>query len=204
MARFVVAITGGVASGKSAVTALFERAGIFVADADAAARAIVAPGQEALEEIARRFGPGILLVDGALDRMQLRTLIFSDASAKHDLEAITHPRIRLLLQAQCSDAPGPYALAAIPLLAEAGAAAYPWLQRILVVDAPVAEQKARLLLRDGIDDALADRMIAAQASREQRLALATDVLVNDGAMAELDAPVRRLDGLYRRLAATSP
>ena len=97
--------------------------------------------------------------------------------------------------------PGAYAIAAIPLLAEVGAvAAYPWLQRILVVDAPVALQRARLLARDGIDEALADRMIAAQASREQRLALATDVIVNDGSVADLDAPVRRLDALYRRLA----
>ncbi len=109
-----------------------------------------------------------------------------------------------MLQAQCKAAAGPYVIAAIPLLAEGGAAAsYPWLHRILVVDAPLALQRARLLARDGIDATLANRMIAAQASREQRLALATDVIVNDGAVGELESPVRRLDGLYRRLALGS-
>lgn len=202
MAGFVVAITGGIASGKSAVSLLFEQLGIVVADADAAAREIVAPGQPALAEIAARFGSGMLLADGSLDRVQLRARIFSDAAAKRDLETITHPRIRLMLQAQCLEARGPYALAAIPLLAETGSvAAYPWLQRILVVDAPVTLQRARLVGRDGIDAALAERMIAAQASRAQRLAVATDVVVNDGCVADLGAPVRRLDRLYRELSA---
>ena len=201
MAAFVVAITGGIASGKSAVGLLFEALGIVVADADAAAREVVAPGHPALAEIAIRFGSRILLADGSLDRMQLRALVFSDPDARRDLEAITHPRIRLLLQAQCAAAPGPYVVTAIPLLAEASSiAGYPWLQRILVVDAPVPLQRARLLHRDGIDSMLAERMIAAQASREQRLTLATDVIVNDGGVGDLEAPVRRLDRLYRRLA----
>jgi len=202
MAGYVVAITGGIASGKSAVTGLFERLGIAVSDADAAARAAVEAGQPALAEIVARFGPSVLRADGGLDRARLRELIFSDAAAKHDLEAITHPRIRLMLRAQCLEAPGPYVVVAIPLLAESGSvAAYPWLQRILVVDTPIALQRARLVLRDGIDAGLAERMISAQASREQRLALATDVLVNDGALADLEAPVRRLDALYRQLAS---
>ncbi|MFA6984918.1 MAG: dephospho-CoA kinase [Arenimonas sp.] len=204
MAGYVVAITGGIASGKSAVTGLFERLGIAVSDADAAARAAVEAGQPALAEIVARFGPSVLRADGGLDRARLRELIFSDAAAKHDLEAITHPRIRLMLRAQCLEAPGPYVVVAIPLLAESGSvAAYPWLQRILVVDTPIALQRARLVLRDGIDAGLAERMISAQASREQRLALATDVLVNDGALADLEAPVRRLDALYRQLASRS-
>lgn len=202
MAGYVVAVTGGIASGKSAVTVLFERLGIVVSDADAAARSAVAAGQPALAEIVARFGPSVLLADGGLDRARLREMIFADAAAKRDLEAITHPRIRLTLRAQCLEAPGPYVVVAIPLLAESGSvAAYPWLQRILVVDTPIAVQRARLVLRDGIDAGLAERMIAAQASREQRLALATDVLVNDGALADLEAPVRRLDALYRQLAS---
>jgi len=201
MAGFVVAVTGGIASGKSAVCALFESLGIVVIDADVAARSIVEPGQPALAEIAARFGPAMLLADGSLDRGQLRARIFADADARRELEAITHPRIRLLLQSQCAEAGGPYAVAAIPLLAEFGAvAAYPWLKRILVVDAPVTLQRSRLLSRDGIDGALADRMISAQADREQRLALATDVIVNDGSVSELEPPVLRLDRLYRQLA----
>ena len=202
MAAFVVALTGGIASGKSAVERRFASLGVTVADADAAARTIVQPGQPALQEIADWFGPGVLLADGTLDRAQLRRRIFADTAAREALEQITHPRIRVLLEAQCTDAPGPYVVAAIPLLAETGvAAAYPWLQRILVVDAPLALQCARLVERDGIDEILANQMIRAQASRMQRLALATDVILNDATVQDLDPPVRRLDSLYRRVAA---
>ena len=203
MADFIVAVTGGIASGKSAVCALFERAGVVVADADAIAHAIVAPGAPALAEIRARFGDGILRPDGGLDRMRLRELVFADDSARSALEAITHPRIRAELEAQCRAAAGAYAIAAIPLLAESGGEprkTWPWLRRVLVVDAPEALQRARLLARDGIDAVLAVRMIAAQASRARRLALASDVIVNDAGLAALDAPVRRLHARYRALA----
>jgi len=203
MAALVVAVTGGIASGKSAVTALFSSLGVGVADADAIAHAIVAPGQAALGEIVQRFGAGVLDAEGRLDRARLRALVFADAQARAALEAITHPRIRAALQAQCRDAGGDYAIAAIPLLAESGvppAQAWPWLQRVLVVDAPPAVQRLRLMARDGIDAALAERMIDAQATRAQRLALASDVIVNDGALAELEAPVQRLHARYRALA----
>ena len=202
MAGFVVGVTGGVASGKSAITALFEKLGIVVADADLAARAVVSAGEPALAEIAERFGPDILLADGSLDRARMRAMAFAEPGVRKQLEAITHPRIRLLLESQCRNAPGPYAVAAIPLLAETGAvSAYPWLRRILVVDSPASLQRARLVSRDDIDPTLADQMIAAQASREKRLKLATDVLVNDGSLDELVMPVARLDRLYRHLAA---
>ena len=204
MAAFVVAVTGGIASGKSAVCARFERAGAHVADADAIAHAIVAPGQPALAEIVARFGAGILRADGALDRARLRELVFADAGARADLEALTHPRIRAELERLCLAAPGDYAIADIPLLAESDrppGAAWPWLRRILVVDTSEALQRARLLAHDGIDEALAARMIAAQATRRARLALASDVLINDARIEALDAPVRRLDAWFRRLAA---
>ena len=201
MAGFVVAVTGGVASGKSAVTVLFEKLGIVVVDADIAARHVVSVGQPALSEISARFGNDLLLADGSLDRVRMRALVFADPTARRDLEAITHPRIRAVLRSDCVAATGPYVLVAIPLLAETGAInAYPWLSRVLVVDTPVALQRTRLMARDGIDSALASRMIGAQASREQRLALATDVLVNDGAATDLTAPSERLDSFYRGLA----
>ena len=203
MSDFVIGLTGGVASGKSEVTRRFEALGVHVADADVVARAVVEPGRPALARIAERFGAGILLADGRLDRRRLREQIFSDPQARADLEAITHPAIRLALEHECRAAAGPYAIAAIPLLAEAGGrAAYPWLGRILVVDAPVELQRARLMRRDGVDEALAGRMIAAQVSREARLAIADDVLVNDGHPDHLDAPVAALDARYRALAAT--
>ena len=201
MAAFAVAVTGGIASGKSAVAERFARRGIVVADADVAARAVVAPGEPALAEIAARFGTGSLLGDGTLDRAWLRAHAFADAAARRDLEAITHPRIRAALLTQARAAEGPYVLVAIPLLVEGGGRdAYPWLQRILVVDAPEALQLARLRARDGIDAELARKMLAAQAARAQRWAVADDVIVNDGAEAALDPAVARLDALYRRMA----
>ena len=203
MARYVVGVTGGVASGKSAVTALFQALGVTVADADLAARAVVAPGEPALAEIARRFGPDLLLTNGMLNRVRMRALVFEDAGARRDLEAITHPRIRDILRRECAEAAGPYVIAAIPLLAETGVAeAYAWLDRRLVVDAPVPLQLARLVVRDGVDAALAERMVTAQATRPTRLGLATDVVVNDGALEHLAAPVQRLDQLFRRLAGS--
>ena len=201
MAGFVVAVTGGVASGKSAVTAMFEQHGVVVLDADVTARQVVLQGQPALAEIAQRFGPEVLLRDGSLDRVSMRALVFENPQARRDLESITHPRIRALLKSECLTAAGPYAIVAIPLLAETGSiVAYAWLSRVLVVDTPVPLQRSRLMARDGIDSALASRMIGAQASREQRLALATDVLVNDGRLEELVDPVANLHSLYRRLA----
>jgi dephospho-CoA kinase len=202
MSRFVIGLTGGIAAGKSEVSRRFEALGITVADADLAARAVVAPGSEGLARIAAHFGTDILLADGQLDRAALRARIFDSAQDRQALEAITHPAIRQQLRQACEQAEGPYAIAAIPLLTEAGGRQqYPWLDRILVVDVPVAVQHARLMQRDGIDTALADRMIAAQASREARLALADDVVVNDGHPNHLQAHVERLDRAYRELAA---
>ena len=201
MSDFIIGLTGGVASGKSAVTARFEARGVAVADADVAAREAVAVGSEGLAEVVAAFGADVLAADGALDRAAMRRRIFDDADARLRLEAIIHPRVRAALRAACADAPGAYAIAAIPLLAEGGGrTVYPWLDRILVVDVPVAVQHARLLLRDGIDGVLADRMIAAQASRLERLAIADDVIVNDGPLEALEGHVAALDGRYRALA----
>lgn len=202
MSDFIVGLTGGVASGKSEVTQRFQALGVEVVDADVAAREVVEPGQPALARIAERFGAGMLLADGRLDRRQLRERVFADAQARRDLEAITHPAIRARVKAQAQAAPGPYAVVAVPLLAEAGRAAYPWMARVLVVDAPESLQHDRLMRRDGVDEALAARMIAAQASRTVRLAIADDVILNDGDPAHLDTAVAALHARY--LAAAQP
>ncbi|MCC8448315.1 dephospho-CoA kinase [Xanthomonas translucens] len=202
MSDFIVGLTGGVASGKSALSRRFEAKGIVVADADVAARAVVAPGHPALAQIVIHFGTQLLREDGSLDRAALRQRIFEDPVARRDLEAITHPAIRALLQQACREAASPYAVAAIPLLTEVGArAAYPWLDRIVVVDAPEATQHARLMQRDGITAELAQRMIAAQATRAARLAIADDVVVNDGDAERLQDAADALDRQYRALAA---
>jgi len=201
MSDYIVAVTGGIASGKSEVTRRFEALGVTVADADIAARDAVAPGSAGLAEVVASFGEGILAPDGSLDRAAMRQHVFGDEAARRRLEAIIHPRVRAQLRATCEAAPGAYAIAAIPLLAEGGGReAYAWLDRILVVDVPAEVQQARLMARDGSDAALAQRMIAAQATREQRLAVADDVIVNDGPLAALQAHVEALDRLYRRLA----
>lgn len=202
MSRFIVGLTGGIASGKSEVTKRFEGLGIAVADADIAAREVVAPGSPALAQISRRFGSAMLLADGTLDRARLREHVFGNDAERRALEAITHPAIRARVREICEAADSPYAIAAVPLLAEAGGrAAYPWLDRIVVVDAAEPVRHARLLQRDSIDAALATRMILAQASRAQRLALADDVIVNDGHPEHLQPQVEALDRLYRGLAA---
>lgn len=204
MSNYIVAVTGGIASGKSEVTGRFEALGVTVADADVAAREAVAPGSEGLAEVVAAFGDGVLAADGSLDRAAMRQRVFGDEAARRRLEAIIHPRVRAQLRATCEAAVGPYAIAAIPLLAEGGGReTYPWADRILVVDVPTEVQQSRLMQRDGSDAELAQRMITAQASREQRLAVADDVIVNDGPLLALQGHVEALDRLYRRLAAGS-
>jgi dephospho-CoA kinase len=201
MSHFIIGVTGGVASGKSEVTRRFEALGVVVADADVAARAAVAPGSDGLAAVVEGFGPSVLAPDGSLDRAAMRRRVFGNEAARRQLESIIHPLVRAQLRRECEAAAGSYAVAAIPLLAEGGGReAYPWLQRILVVDVPVEVQRSRLVLRDGIDPDLAGRMVAAQASREQRLAIADDVIVNDGGIGELQGHVEQLDRRYRMLA----
>jgi dephospho-CoA kinase len=202
MSGYIIGVTGGVASGKSEVTRRFEALGVVVADADIAARAAVAPGSPGLASVVAAFGEAVLADDGSLDRTVMRQRVFNDEAARRRLELIIHPLVRAQLQRECEAATGPYAVAAIPLLAEGGGrVAYPWLQRILVIDVAVDVQRARLMQRDGIDDALAERMIAAQASRSQRLAIADDVIVNDGGLEVLDEQIAALDRRYRALAS---
>lgn len=202
MSKFIIGLTGGVAAGKSEVTRRFEARGIAIADADLAARQVVEPGQPALARVVETFGADVLQADGRLDRRRLREHVFADADARHRLEAILHPAIREHLAVQCRNAAGPYAIAAIPLLTEVGGrSAYPWLDRILLVDAPLELQHERLMRRDDIDEALAAKMIAAQAGRAERRALADEVVLNDGHPDHLDAAIERLDAYYRTLAA---
>ena len=169
-----------------------------VVDADLAARAVVEPGTEGLAAVIAAFGADVLGPDGRLDRTALRARVFGDAAQRKALEALLHPRIRAWMLARAEAAPTPYVVLDIPLLAEGGGrATWPILDRIVVVDVPVAVQRARLMARDGVDAALAERMIAAQATRAQRLALADDVIVNLGSLQDLDAAVGRLDDRWQ-------
>lgn len=197
--HYVVALTGGVASGKSAVARRFEAHGIRVYDADVAAREAVAPGSAALAEIEFVFGAGVLDADGSLDRRTTRERVFADPDARVKLERIIHPRVRAWLQRRVGMDRGPYCVLAIPLLAE-NRGEYAWVDRVLLVDAPEALQVERLMQRDGVTREHAERMLAAQTTREQRLAIADDVIVNDGEEAALDAQVATLHARYLELA----
>lgn len=193
-----IGLTGGIASGKSAVAARFAARGITIIDSDALAREVVAPGSPALDEILLRFGPQALASDGSLDRRALRELVFADPTARRDLEAIVHPRIRKLRELRAAEAQGPYQIFMIPLFVESPDP--PAVDRVLVVDCPESMQIERLMQRDGIDEAAARTMLAAQASRAERLARADDVIDNTGDTEALEAQVEALHRKYLQLA----
>lgn len=196
----VVGLTGGIASGKSAVSALFAGLGVPVIDTDLLAREVVAPGQPALAELVAHFGPEILDASGALDRRQLRERVFAEPQQRKALEAVLHPRIRALAQTRLAALTDPYGLLVVPLLVEAGV--YPFIERVLVVDVAPEVQLARLCARDGVDRKLAQAMLDAQASRAQRLARADDVIHNDAGLDALPEQVARLHQRYLDWAAS--
>lgn len=198
--HYVVALTGGVASGKTAVARRFEAVGIHVYDADVAAREVVAPHEPALAEIEFAFGAGVLQSDGALDRRAMRERVFADPDARKQLEAIVHPRVRTWLRRRVGMDRGPYCMLAIPLLVESRAA-YAWVDRVLVVDAPETLQIERLMRRDDVMRDAAQRVLDAQSTRAQRLAIADDVIVNDGKESALDSQVATLHARYLELAS---
>jgi len=188
-----VGLTGGIASGKSAVSNRLAEHGVRVIDADVIAREIVAPGRPALDEIVAHFGGGMLDANGALDRGALRARVFADPRERAALEAITHPRVRARMAELAACATGAYCVLAIPLLAESGAD-YSWLDAVVVVDVPESIQLARLMARDGSNQTLARAMIAAQAKRGIRLALADEVIDNSGTLEQLRAASDALHG----------
>jgi len=193
-----IGLTGGIASGKSEAARLFAARGVPVIDTDVIAREIVEPGQPALDEIVATFGSAVLDADGRLDRRALRRKVFANPEARLRLERIMHPAILRELERRAAEAGGPYQVFVIPLLVEGGRTDR--VDRVLVVDCPEALQLARLAARDGETDRGARAILAAQASRADRLAAADDVIVNDGTLAQLASEVARLDADYRELA----
>lgn len=198
----VVALTGGVAAGKSAVARRFETLGVPVHDADVAAREVIAANTPGLHAVVDAFGSEVLDNSGQLDRRAMRQRVFTDPAARKALEAIIHPLVRQWLRDRVSAERAPYCLLAIPLLAE-NIANYGWVDRVLLVDAPESVQLTRLLARDGIDENLGRCMLAQQASRNERLALADDVIENSGDEATLDNIVAKLHQRYLALAKTA-
>ncbi len=198
--RYRVGLTGGIACGKSTVANLFAALGASIVDTDLLAREVVAPGSPLLPRIAEHFGEQVLQKDGSLDRARLRELVFADPAEREWLESLTHPAIRELTDARCESATGRYVIVAIPLLVETqGAKRF---DRVLVVDCDPALQLARLQARDGSTSREAAQVLAAQASREQRLAVADDVILNDGDIAALRDQVEKLHRQYSAAASS--
>jgi dephospho-CoA kinase len=194
----IVALTGGIASGKSAVAEGFTRLGVPVLDTDQIARDVVEPGSPALAALVREFGPDILDASGRMDRNRMRERVFADPAQRKRLESITHPAIRAELVRRAAEADGPYQVHVIPLLVESGRADY--YERVLVIDVPPEDQIRRLMARDGSSEEEARRILAAQVTREQRLEAADDVIENTGTLADLEGFVRTLHENYMLLA----
>ena len=194
----MVVLTGGIASGKTAVSSRFERLGVPVIDTDIIAREVVQAGRPALAAIVDEFGKEALDNKGELDRGRMRDRIFSDPVSKKKLENILHPAIGQEVRARLDAIQGGYCILVVPLLAESGR--YEGSDRVLVVDVDAPTQLQRLIARDKISNDLASTMIKAQASRQRRLDLADDVIDNSGSLAELEQAVATLHARYRQFA----
>jgi len=200
MSEFIAGLTGGIGSGKSAAADRFAARGIGVVDTDAIAHELTAADGAAMPALRAEFGQDVAAADGALDRSRMRRLAFADPAVRRRLEGILHPMIRELAGERCRQAVSPYVILAVPLLVESGAYRERC-DRVVVIDCPEDLQIARVMARNGLGEVEVRAILAAQASREQRLAAADDVLANDGDLATLDLRIGDLHRRYLRLAA---
>jgi dephospho-CoA kinase len=200
---FVVGLTGGIGSGKTAAAAMFGELGAAVVDTDAIAHELTGPQGAAMPAIRAVFGDAAVQADGSLNRTAMRERVFSDAAARARLEAVLHPMIRAESVRRCAAAPEAYAILVVPLLVEAGDAYREALDRIVAVDCPEETQIERVIARSGLarDEVL--RIMAAQSTRVARLAAADDVVDNGGDLAALRQQVENLHGRYLGLATMS-
>lgn len=199
---FIVGLTGGIGSGKSAAATLFEEFGAAVVDTDAIAHELTAPGGTAIAPIRAAFGDEVVAPNGALDRAAMRRKVFTDAQAKGRLEAILHPMIRAEADRRSAAARAPYVVLVVPLLVESGGYRSR-VQRIAVVDCPEAVQVVRVMSRSGLSAGEARAIMAAQVGREARLAVADDVIDNGGELAALRPQIEALHRRYLEIAAVS-
>jgi dephospho-CoA kinase len=199
---YCVAVCGGIASGKSSICTLLESAGATLVDADIIARDLVKPNEPSLREIEQKLGSQFILKDGSLDRVALRTHVFSDAKAKLILENILHPRIQSELLRQSEQAKTAYVAVAIPLLnPTVRETSYAWINRVMVVETPEHIQQSRIMARDGCSLEIAKAMIAAQLSYQDRLTMADDVIINDASIELLQLWATRLHESYITMVA---
>jgi dephospho-CoA kinase len=202
---FSIGLTGGIGCGKSTVADLFAARGASVVDTDLIAHQICAPHGAAMPAILAEFGPDYVTQEGALDRARMRALVFSDAGARHRLEAILHPLIRHAANLAAAAAEGPYVMFVVPLLVESGN----WrgrVARVLAIDCPESMQISRVMARNGLQESQVKAIMATQVPRQARLDAADDVISNDDGIEALAAQVERLHRFYlafsERMAAT--
>jgi dephospho-CoA kinase len=199
---YCVGLTGGIGSGKSSAADEFAALGAALVDSDAIAHELTRPGGSAIAALRAEFGAEYITAEGALDRARMRTLVFGDAAAKRRLEGLLHPLIRQQTTAHVAAAHGPYVVLVVPLLLETGA--YRELvQRVLVVDCSEDTQIARTMARSGLTESEVRAIMTAQLPRAERVALADDVITNEGDRAALREQVRALHERYLALAAAS-
>ena len=196
---YCVGLTGGIGTGKTVVSGLFDALGVTVVDTDEISRALTAPGGAALGALRAQFGAEAIGPDGGLDRERMRRQVFQDARAREQLEAILHPLIRGRTQAAIAAARGPYVIVVVPLLFETGAC-LEFVQRVLVVDCDEAEQVRRVVASRGISAEEVRRIMATQMPRAERLRRADDVLHNENGIEALRGHVERLHARYLALA----
>ena len=203
MSAYIVGLTGGIGSGKTTVADLFAERGIAVVDTDRIAHELTAAAGAAMPGLIDRFGAAIATPDGALDRTAMRRIAFADPAARSALEGILHPLIRTQSATRCAAAASPYVVLAVPLLVETGA----WQERcdrVLVIDCPETVQIARVMQRSGLSADEARAILAAQATRAQRLAVADDILSNDAGRDALQPQVAALHEKYLAQARQKP
>lgn len=196
-----VGLTGGIGSGKSTIASLFVIRGVPVIDTDEIARSLTEPGQECYDEIVRIFGDAILDGNRRIDREQLRERVFDNPDERHRLEAILHPRIRVIVLDKLTALEAPYVIVVVPLLIESGFTDL--VDRVLVVDTLENVQIQRTATRSGLSEPEIRKIMSAQASRAQRLQLANDVIENNGDRKQLEAEVERMHQWYLSLATTT-
>lgn len=191
---YVVALSGGIASGKSTIANLFDKLGVPIIDADVIARQVVQIGSDAFNQIVKHFSQEILLTNGELDRSQLREIIFNNDHERLWLNYLLHPIIQQETQKQIAMQSATYVIWVVPLLVENNL--HTLADRVLIIDTPVSLQLARLVKRDNISESLAKKMILSQVSLQKRLSYADDIIVNDGNLASLTAQVNQLHQQY--------
>jgi dephospho-CoA kinase len=199
---YIVGLTGGIGSGKSAAADLFAELGAAVVDTDAIAHELTVPGGTAMGALSSAFGDGVIAADGALDRAAMRRRVFADTAAKTLLEAILHPMIRAESERRCAEARAPYVVLVVPLLVESGNL-HQGVQRVAVVDCPEELQVQRVTARSGLSADEARAIMATQVSRKRRLAAADDVIDNSGDRASLRARICQLHRCYLEMSGAS-